>query len=296
MIAETVLKCLRKDILTKRILYNLSMENENGNETLESYKIKRIITGNDMVKLYLEEDRISVSVEDYFRYGLKDRSSIDADTYRILKTNEKNLKAYQSCLRKLSMKDHTVKQIRDHLRKRELEKEEIDSIVDKLVSYDLLNDEKYCQNKAIYYNNQNLSYRQIRQKLKKDGISEEIIDRFLQKDDTKELQKIEKLVDKYERNIRNKSHIGTKNAIIGKLVNSGFSFSDSKEAADRIQIDEENEIKLLKKEYQKALSRYQKKCEGHELKQKIMQNLLQKGFGYDVIKEVMEDGYEQESD
>ena len=261
-------------------------------ENSKTYQIKRIITGNDMVKVYLEEDRISVSVEDYFMYDLKNHSSIDEETLNILKNNEKVLKAYQSCLRKLSLKDHTVKQIRDHLLKREIDTQKADEIINKLKGYDLLNDEKYCQNKITYYDNDNMSYRQIKQKLKKDGISEETIERYLKKDDKRENEKIDRLVGKYARNIRNRSYNSTKNAIISKLVNSGFSFSDSKEAADRIQIDEGNELELLKKEYQKAFSKYQKKYESYELKQKIIQNLLQKGFGYDDIKEVMEDRYE----
>ena len=261
-------------------------------ENKKTYKIKHIITGNDMVKVYLVEDRISVSIEDFFKYDLKNQSSIDDETFKILKYNEKVLKAYQSCLRKLSLKDHTVKQIRDHLLKREIGTKETEEIINKLLGYDLLNDEKYCQNKITYYDNENLSYRQIKQKLKKDGISEETIEQYLKKDDARENEKINKLVSKCERNIRNRSYNSTKNAIISKLVNSGFSFADSKEAADRIQIDEGNELELLKKEYLKAFRKYQKKFESYELKQKIIQNLLQKGFGYDDIKEVMEDSYE----
>ena len=46
------------------------------------------------------------------------------------------------------MKDHTVKQIREHLQKREIPVAEIDTIIKKLSDYDLLNDEKYCQNKT----------------------------------------------------------------------------------------------------------------------------------------------------
>ncbi|MBR4461830.1 MAG: RecX family transcriptional regulator [Erysipelotrichaceae bacterium] len=266
----------------------INIERKDGKESV----IKRIITGNDMVKVYLEDDRLSVSVEDYFKYDLKNRTSIDEDTLKELKENEKVLKAYQSCLRKLSLKDHTVKQIRDHLTRKELDPDSIEIIIKKLSDYDLLNDEKYCQSKITYYDNENLSFRQIRQKLKKDGISDEIIEKYLFRDEKRENDKIEKLVSKYTRNNRNKSYKSTKNAIISKLVNSGFSFSDSRDAVDNLHMDEKNELELLKKEYQKALTKYQKKYENYELKQKIMQNLLQKGFGYDDIKDVMEDGYE----
>ncbi len=194
------------------------------------------------------------------------------------------------------MKDHTVKQICDHLLKKEIEKEDIDSIIEKLLSYNLLDDEKYCQNKITYYDNDNLSYRQIREKLKTDGISEEIIERYLIQDEKKERQKIDKLVGKYSRSIRNKSHNNTRNAIISKLVNSGFPFSDCKEAAEHLLKDEKNELELLEKEYRKALIRYGKKYDGYDLNRKVMQSLIQKGFAYDDIRNIMEDGYDKESD
>ena len=295
-VCEIALKCDRNQYMAKRILYNQSMENDISLNGSESYPIKRVITGNDLVKLYLEEDKISVSIEDYFKYELGKRSSLDSDTYQILKNNEKILKAYQSCLRKLSLKDHTVKQIRDHLFKKEIEKEDIDDIIEKLLSYDLLDDEKYCQNKITYYDNENLSYHQIRQKLKTDGVSDDIIGRYLVLNEKKERQKIDKLVGKYSRSIRNKSHNNVKNAIISKLVNSGFPFSDCKEAAGQLLKDEKNEIKLLEKEYQKARIRYGKKYEGYDLNRKIMQSLVQKGFAYDDIRNRMEDGYDEESD
>ena len=266
------------------------------NPDQKKYAIKRIIIGNELIKVYLENENISISLEDYYQYDLKNRKDLDEDLYRELKQKEKLSKAYQSCLRKLSMKDHTIKQIRDHLLKKDLAKEEIDRIILKLKEYNLLNDEKYCQNKIVSYENENLSYNQIRQRLIKDGVHEELIRKYLQKDEDRENEKVEKLAEKYARTVRNKSLNSTKSAIISKLVNSGFSFSDSKDAVDKLQLENQNEVELLRKEYEKALLKYRKKYVGYELKQRLISNLLQKGFSYDDIREILEDGYDEKSD
>ena len=255
----------------------------------KSYPIKRIITGNDMAKLFLEDDRISVSVDDYFHYDLKNQQALDEETYRLLKEHEKVLKAYQSCLRKLSMKDHTVRQIREHLEKREIPGNDIDSMIKKLIDYDLLNDEKYCQNKIVHYDNDNLSYRQIRQKLKNEGISEQLITEHLKKDDSKEFEKACVLAEKYERSIRNKTAKMKKQAILSRLAGQGYSYEIASKAADALDLQEENEVELLNKEYLKAKRRYEKKYEGYDLKNHIVSYLLSKGFDYENIVKMTEE-------
>ena len=69
------------------------------------YEIKKIKTYDDYVFIYLDEDKIQVSIDDYFKYNLSKIKGLDENLYNQLKSDETNLKAYRSCLRKLSIKD-----------------------------------------------------------------------------------------------------------------------------------------------------------------------------------------------
>ena len=86
------------------------------------YPIKKIRIDEDSVLLYLEDEKIRISDEAYFSYGIKNLKGLDEELYQKLKDDETLFKAYKSCLRKLSMKDHTVKQIRDFLSLKQLKR------------------------------------------------------------------------------------------------------------------------------------------------------------------------------
>ena len=253
------------------------------------YLINKIKTYEDYVFLYLDDDKIQVSIDDYFKYNLSKLKGLDEDTYQLLKINETKLKAYRSCLRKLSIKDYTIKQIKDHLKKYDIDYKDIDDIVNRLISYGLLDDKKYCISKINYYSKQSLSNKQIKQKLIKQGINSELIDDNLIYDIDLEINKADKLANKYYKSITNKSINSKKQTIMSRLISNGYSYEVSKQALDKLSFIDDNELELLSKEYLKAKNKYMKKYEDYELKSKIYAYLINKGFKNEDIKKVMED-------
>ena len=253
------------------------------------YPIKKIKTTEDYVLVFLDDEKIMISLESYFKYGVKDLNGLDDNLYKLFKDDEMYLKAYRGVLRKISAKDHTVKQIRDYLSRTDLNASQIDEIINRLIEYDLLNDEKYCINKINYYNNTNLSSKQIRQKLIKEGVDIELIKQYLNNDYSDEYRKAKALAEKYNRTIKGKSVNMVKQTILNKLVSNGFSYEISKSVVDELNINNENELELLKKEYLKALNKYQKKYEDYELQNHIYSYLMNKGFKSEDIKKVLEE-------
>ena len=250
------------------------------------YEIKKIKATQDYVLLFLEDDKIMISLENYFKYNVKSLNGLDEDLYQLFKQDEKLLKAYRGCLRKISTKDHTVKQIRDYLYKNELKKSEIEDIIKRLKEYGLLDDDKYCKGKISYYENSLYSARQIRMKLLKDGIDEELIDKYLNDED--EYTKAFKLAEKYAK-AKGKSSKALKQSILMKLTGNGFSYENALKAVDSLNINNENELELLSKEYTKALNKYSRKYEDYDLRSHIYAYLLNKGFKSDDIKQAMEE-------
>ena len=238
------------------------------------YKITKIKEKQDLVLIYLDNnEKINISIENYFKYNLSKIKGLDIETYNKLKDEEIVLLAYTKAINKLSQKDYTVKQIKDYLSiKHNLEIEDINTIINKLENYNLLNDEKYCINRINYLGNDNLSNKQIKLKLLKEGVNEQLIDNYLVFNYQDELNKCINIANKYNCSIKNKSKSLKKQNILNKLVNIG------------IKVD--NEYELCKKEYARALLKYSKKYKDYELKNRIYIYLLSKGFNASMIKEV----------
>ena len=259
---------------------------------MNNYPIKKFKINDDYILIYLDDINIMVDLDTYNEYNLYNKRNIDQDLYDILISKEKIFKAYRSCIRKLSIKDYSVKQIKDRKIKKELEDKDIEDIIDKLIKYNLLNDEQYCINRINSLNNSNHSYDDIKYKLFKDGISKSIIDSNLICDDDKEYDKALTLFNKFNKTINNKSLKAKKQTILMKLTNSGYKYDVARNILDNNDIDVENELELLSKLYSSLYNRYSKKYEGYELKNRIYNNLLSKGYKIDDIKTVMEDYHE----
>lgn len=254
------------------------------------YKIIKTKQIDDGVILYLDnKEKIYLSVETFFEYSINNIKGIDDKLYEEFKNKERIYLSYKSVLRKLSSKDFTIKQIKDFLKtKKQLTNEEIDTIINKLLSYDLLNDDNYCRNRYNYLDKQCLSIKQIKVKLLKEGISQDIIDKYVNGNEDNELNKAIILARKYSKSIKNKSINSTKQTILSKLVNYGYSYENAKNAIDSLNLVNDNELELLKKEYNKAIRKYEKKFTDYDLKNHVYAYLINKGFKSEDIKNVME--------
>ncbi len=254
------------------------------------YPISKTKIKEDYVVIYLEEEKINVSIEDYFAYGLKSLEGLDDKLYEELKDKDRLLMAYQKCLRRLSQKDYSVYKIRRYLLDNcELNEDETKKIIDRLESYGLLDDEKFCKAKLAYYENSLMSNKDMKMKLKKEGIAEDIIKENLVYDYDKELNKAKQLASKYNGVIKNCSLNSKRQKLIGKLVNAGFSYDTASDAIKDIDLSVENELESLKRDYRKAKDRYCRKYSDYDLRSRIYSNLLNRGYRSEDIKKVMED-------
>lgn len=253
------------------------------------YKIVKIKDNKDYVAIYLDnKEKINVSIETYFSKKISSLNGLDQNLYDVLKKEEIVLLGYIGALRKLSLKDCSIKQIKDYLYiKKQLHQSEVEEIINKLIKYGLLDDDKYAQNRFNYLNKQLLSIKQIRHKLINEGISNELIDKYVINNNEDEHNKINKLVNKYCLSIKNKSSLATKQAVLNKLVNAGFNYEMSKEIVNEANINNKDEIQLLKKEYIKLKAKYDKKYKDYELRSHIYGALINKGFRSDDIKKVL---------
>lgn len=252
------------------------------------YPIKKIKEKNDDVLLYLDEEKIRIPVDIYFKYSLKNLPGLDDELYSILKNEQLLYLSYVGCLKKLSIKDYTSKQISDYLYKQGLSAMQLNDILERLLKYQLVDDEKYAINRISFLNKSNYSYKQIKRKLINDGINEDIINNYLTNDYDSELQKAENIANKYMNALKRDSLNNKKQKIISKLLYQGFTYEIANEAMNSLNLSVENERGLLLAEYNKIKARYEKKYQQQQLREHIFNYLLRKGFNYSDIKEISE--------
>jgi len=268
-------------------------------EYRHTYKIVKTNLKDDTVTLRVinpnkEEEKLVVSLDDYYANGFRKDSKILPHQYNDLKQKELYTLAYKGCLRKLANRDYSIKKMREYLNlsHKELSNEEKDSIIDKLINNNLLNDKVYALSRINSLKLMLYSSNKVKQKLKADGISEEIIEELVQSDLDKELVNAKYFANKYKKTTKNKSLNVKKQTILKKLVNDGFSYETAKQAVEYLDFTDEafEEKDLLKKQALKAYKHYEKKYKGTELRNHVYNSLQAKGFTpeniYVVINEM----------
>ncbi len=139
--------------------------------------------------------------------------------------------AKEAALRFLSFRRRTEKEIKDKLRQKGFDDKIIRSTIEKLKSYDLVNDHEF----ATAWIKERLAYkprgkRLLRQELWKKGIQKEIIDRAIQElcrsEETPALEVLQKARRRYQK-LEPKV---ARRRMLGLLLRRGFSYETAKDA------------------------------------------------------------------
>ena len=192
----------------------------------------------------------------------------------------KNLALYH-----LSFKARTEKEVREYLKKYDIEDTIASQVIANLKEDNWVNDRQYAY--SIINANQLSGDKGpyvLTQKLAQKGIAKSTIEDVLKEFDFTEVaQRVaEKLLKKYTGKLPARA---LQDKIIQNLTNKGFSYSDAKSAFDDLdsQVDEETVQELIFKELDKQYAKYARKHEGYELKQRLTQVLARKGYDFSDI-------------
>ena len=192
----------------------------------------------------------------------------------------KNLALYH-----LSFKARTEKEVREYLKKYDIEDTIANQVIANLKDENWINDRQYTY--AIINANQLSGDKGpylLSQKLAQKGVPKSTIENVLKDFDFTEVaQRVaEKLLKKYTGKLPARA---LQEKIIQNLTNKGFSYSDAKSAFDNLdsQVDQETTQELIFKELDKQYTKYARKYESYELKQRLTQVLARKGYDFSDI-------------
>ena len=228
--------------------------------------------------LTLENDRKILLHEDLIlKNDLLIKKTIDEDEILNLLSQNNNYNAYNMSIKYLSVKMRSIFEVKEYLKKKEIDQSAIDQVVDKLIYQGYLNDTEYS--KAYINDRINLSndgpYKIISY-LKNNNIKQEIIDDSIKFFDKNiQIDKINNIILKQIKSNNNRGAYLLKQKILMNLITLGYEKQLIVSCLDNFEI---NDSEAYKKEYNKIHDKLSKKYSGKELEYKIKQKLYQKGF------------------
>lgn len=233
---------------------------------------------NGMYKLLLEDDSSVVVHEEYIlKNELLLTKEIDIEDVNNIDKINNNYNAYDLALKYIGVKYRSCFEVHEYLLKKEVDKKVIHEVIEKLKNQKYLDDTVYAKafvNDRIKFSN-NGPYK-IKRELEDKKISNTIIDEVLSIFDYSfEKEKLEKLVPKYVKTIRNKSYMMMKNKVCEYFSGLGYNKSVVLDILEDIDYDEEA---ARLKEYNKLYNKLSRKYSGEELEFKIKQGLYKNGY------------------
>lgn len=255
-------------------------------------KISSIKITNNYVLLKLDDKTsFKISEDDYFEYKFKANMTLDDKMVVRLQEIANYHGAYMSALNKIKYKDRTEHEIRSHLYDEfNLIKPDVDQIVEKLKRYDFINDERYIVDFIENSQMKAHGYQRIKSELIDVRINSTYIENHLHYDFKGEYTRAYEYAERAARSIRNKNKQQTENSLRQKLMYRGYSNEVINAVLSDLDISVEKEVesKLLEKDFERVLRRYEKRYEGYDLRARLFNYLAGRGYSYNDINELLD--------
>ena len=249
-------------------------------------KINKIQKKNNKYKIILEDKTV---IETYDEIIIKEnilyKKEITEELKEKIEKQNKYYEIYNNILKYIKTKLRSEKEIRDYIRKNEIDKSTEDNLIEKLKQTKLIDDKTYTYayvHDRIRFSNDGPC--KIKKELQKQKIEENIIEEEINKIDKEEItEKLTKqILKKLNTNNKYSSNM-IKQKLLNYFINQGYEKSMISEIIEE-NITEDKTI--IKKEYDKLYNKYKNKYNEYELNRVIKQKLYQKGFSIDEINNI----------
>ncbi len=218
---------------------------------------------------------------------------VDQKTIDELMEDEKFVLAYQSCIKKLAMKDRTRKEMYDFLtQKTELKIKQINDLIEILEDKNYINDTNYANSSVSNLTSLLQGKHRIIRTLRQKGIPQDLIDAALQLDnEDSEIKNALRYAEKIMPTIKDQSLKMKQQKLNLKLMSQGYEYSiiDIVMKSLNFSEDERNQLTNCTKAAAKAIKKYSSRYQGSALKNHVFDYLAQKGFEVDDINAVFSD-------
>ena len=192
--------------------------------TLKIEKYEKI--AQSKYRLYLDNGEIIDTYDDVIlKNDLLLKKELDTYLYQKIITESNLQEHYNACIKYISIRIRSTKEIIDYLKRKNVSEEDINYIVDKLTKEKFLDDNYFCKcfiNDKLKFTT--MGEYKIIYELKKHNIDSNIIDNNIHLIDKNFLiQKIDKIITKQLNSNRKLDKTKLRNKLYNHLINSGYS-------------------------------------------------------------------------
>lgn len=195
--------------------------------------IKQQVKRTDRYSVYVDGDyAFSLSEGALLEQRLISGQELDAQQLAALKETSGNDKAYGNTLRYVAMRPRSVGEVRDYLRRKEIDEPVAVQIIERLTRVGLLDDLAFAR---MWVANRRLlkatSLRRLRMELKQKHLSPGIIDQVLAEDETDDRTALRQLAQK--KRVRYSDDV----KLMQYLARQGFGYDDIKTVLAELEQD-----------------------------------------------------------
>lgn len=259
---------------------------------MEKIKSIRKLKNNHYTLTTESGRKIRISEDTLVKHRLLKGEEVSESTLETIEKEAELDIGYQLALSFLSYQLRSEKEIKDHLKKKEISEEGISYVINKLRELNLLDDLVFAESYVrTVMKTQDKGPQTIKQQLFKKGISSENIEKALELysfDDQEEVAM--KVAEKAFRKYKSKSHKEQINKVRQHLFTKGYSGDLINLVMSNLEVekDEDDEWETLVREGDKLWRKHQR-LDKAKKKQKIRQSLFQKGYDFDGINRFIEE-------
>ncbi|MGI6710674.1 MAG: hypothetical protein ACOX4W_04435 [Bacilli bacterium] len=254
---------------------------------INKYEVEELKKNKDKYTVVIEKNKFNITEDVVLKFNLFVGKNLKEDEYfEFVDFVEYNTLLLKT-LKYIAYQARSEKEINVYFKKHDINQKIKDKVFNVLIEYKYINDVELA--KSIYEYEKNVKKKgpkAIEQKLLLKGISKEKFkDLITSYDATLHLANIEYIIEKEIKKNQKFPIKKRKKIIIEKLVRDGFSRDLIYDKVENIEIEDESYPELLK-EVERLKKKYSKDKD-FQARQKIINNLMNKGFEYSLITKAL---------
>lgn len=257
--------------------------------------LKKIKFKEDYVQYEFDAFKIRIPQDSYNKYKLEVDKAYSKEELASIFIDEEIFKINKYINKEIKKRLYSTNAIKRRVYKKFGKTELSKSIINNRIEDGSINDEMYIKEYLEYFNYSNYGKYYILNFFKKEGIRNEILKNIEFSEEIEELKCI-----KYFEQIKNKyvssNFTKQKRKIFNLLLRNGFEITVINKVISGLKIDSNEEYQKLIKDYNKLKFKYSSRFVGRKLKNKIINCLINNGYSYTIVNELLEEMGEEDTD
>jgi regulatory protein len=252
---------------------------------------------DDRLNIFLDDGKgekyaFSVDQDVFIKYNLQKGKELDEFDINEIQYGDEIKKAYNKALEFLSYRMRSIKEVEDHLRKKEYTDAIIQEVIFKLKEYRYVDDLEFA---LAYVRTQwqtnGKGPNVIKRELAGKGIEQAFIEQALnQYTQSAQIQEAVTHAEKVLKKNNKLSNVQLKQKLEQHIMRKGFSYDIISIVLEEVKVEQEEseEWAALQKHAEKAKKRYQNE-DSYNYKLKMKQFLFRKGFSIEIIDQYLDE-------